>query len=216
MTVNEGRTFLLMGDRESDIAKVQRRADEISQDGFGQFQSFHTSSLSVPTSGSFIGASIPRSVPTEVMRSFAPSTGPVSMHAGSDATPERVTVLENQVAQLETNYIRLWVKLQELESSVGPARIHLAPIAGGTPSSDSRDALENEDIPPIRRPSTMMIHKIINQSPYLELPAGPEGSDGELTPKHTVSHNGGLAPSDYLSTHDDSTDGGHSDMTDVN
>jgi len=206
-----------VADRESDMAKVQKQGNALSQDGFGQFQSFQTPSLSVPTSAAPNSFS---SAPARSVRSFAPSPEPAPMqstfaagpaHSGSDATLERVTVLENQVAQLEASFLKLRVKIQEIESLVGPTRVTLTPVADSAATANivQKDA-------PIRRPSTMNIHKILDQPSPIELPAGPALTDvaeeGEQTPKHTVVHTEGFVPSNCICARRDDAD---SEMADA-
>jgi len=198
----------------------------MSENGFGHFQaslsipttSAPSTSLCVPRSAApSASASIPRSMPSRGARSFAPSPEPAAMQIdapnGSNATLERVTVLESQVARLEANFLMLRVKLQEIESSVGPTPAPRSPVA------DSASTANNNTI---RRPSTMMIHRIINQPSPIELPAGPaltdvdEGWDGEVTPKHTVAHTEGFRPDNCICAHSDQPDDADSDMADAN
>ncbi|KAK4696332.1 hypothetical protein P7C71_g1563, partial [Lecanoromycetidae sp. Uapishka_2] len=233
---------------EKEIAKVQKeggREESSTEGGFGQFQT----SLAVPTSTLSNTLSVPRSEPPRGMRSFAPSPEPASMqptfiagltNSGSDATLERVTVLENQVAQLEAQFLKLRVKLQEIESSVAIAPATLAPIAdrASTANSDTGRKLSIMEVAPstlytasirspvigdtpIRRPSTMNIHKVVNHASTFELPAGPamrtvaEDTDSEVTPKHTVAHAEEYNSESRLWEHTDHADDADSDMTDA-
>ena len=135
-----------------------------------------------------------RSVPTTSDRSFAPSPDPLALKgppqattstagtatnlSGSDATLERVTALENQVAKLEETCLKLRVKFKELESSNVKTPTVAVPMLGRAGEMSRMDA--------VRRPSTMKIDKVLSP---VELPTGP------ATPAaHTVTHTEGMRP----------------------
>lgn len=249
--------------REKEIAKVQRQAaheESVNESGFGEFQasltapaSTHSAFLSAP-SVPLSSVTIPRSVPARDARSYAPSPESGSMqlerpvlvagpaNSGLDATLERITVLENQVAQLEANLLKLRVKIQEIESSVAITPTILPPIADDSLTANrvtKKRKLSVMEVGPsmsytpsirspfternaLRRPSTMNIHKIMNQTSLAELPAGPalltpaKDSDGGITPKHSLFNSVDYTPDGYASAHSDQAYDADSDMTDAN
>lgn len=243
---------LLTWSSEKEIAKVQRQASQeesISEGGFGQFQTSLAVPTAAPsTSLSIPRSEPPRSMrsfapsPEPASTQFGGSpfaAGPAN--SGSNAILERITVLENQVAHLEASLLALRVKIQEIESSVASTSTTLPPIADSASTASSitgrklsimevqpstaytpsiRSPVTDDN--PIRRPSTMNIHKIMNQSFPVGLPAGSalvsyaDDSDGEVTPKHSVAHGFGSRPDDCICAHSDQAYDADSDMTDAN